>query len=277
MSLLDWQTHFSQALLLPDAPELCRLPALQGIEGKRIALYEELLFNTVLDTFQSIYPYTYRLLSREGEREADWVALAEQYRRAYPNQSYKLMGAVCAFPEFLAEQDGLISKYPFLPDLALYEWLEMVVLNLPDASQAIHLPGAVPVPENWADYAPAWNPATQLRQLDYHVPEILELFNQEAAGRELLDSGDIQKKPVDILIYRDPNTMEARFFCLNGLTARLLQLSSEANVSYEAAIAQLQQDLPALRDIPTDVMIQQSGGLFQMCLQNGMLLGSVRL
>ncbi len=277
MSLLDWQTQFSQALLLPDTPELCRLPALQGIEGKRIALYEELLFNTVLDTLQNIYPYTYRLLCEEGDKESDWVALVEQYRRAYPNQSYKLMGAVCAFPEFLAEQGELISKYPFLPDLALYEWLEMVVLNLPDASQAIHLPGAVPAPAEWAEYAPAWNPATQLRQFSYHVPEILELFNQEADGRELLESGDIMKKPVDILIYRDPKTMEARFFCLNGLTTRLIQLSSESGVSYEAAIARLQQDLPALRDIPTDVMIQQAGGLFQMCLQNGMLLGSVRL
>lgn len=276
MSLLDWQTQFSQALLLPDAPELCKLPSLQGIEGKRIALYEELMFNTVLDTLQNIYPYTYRLLSREGEREAEWVALAEQYRRGYPNQSYKLMGAVCAFPEFLAEQGNLIRKYPFLTDLALYEWLEMVVLNLPNPADEIQM-ASVPAPEAWAQYSPVWNAAAELRRFNYHVPEILELFHLEDTDWKSLESGKIPKKSVDILIYRDPQTMEARFFCLNGLTARLIQLSTDASISYAEAITRLQQDLPTLQGIPAEVITQQAAGLFQMCLQNGMLLGSSAL
>lgn len=278
MSLRDWQSQLGQALLLPEPPGLCRFSALQGIEGPKLSLYEELLFNTVAETLQSIYPYSYRLISDEGQNDADWLALVEQYRRAYPNQSYKLMGAVSAFPAFLAEQVVWVQKFPFLPDLALYEWLEMQVLNLPDAPPEQTLHATVPEPDTWDVYAPLWNPARQLHPFQFHVPEILEALHQDWHDDGLNRSvSDILPKPVDILIYRDPQTLEARFFCLNTLTAQLLNISSQPNQSYGRALIELQSGLPALQAVPMDIIRQQAYGLFANCLQNGMLLGSIPL
>jgi hypothetical protein len=274
MSLRDWQTQLSRVLLLPNAPDLPSLSSLQGVESHRVALYEELLFNTVLETLQNIYPYTYQLLSQQGEKEGTWLALAEQYRRDYPNQSYKLMGAVCHFPDFLATQTKWMKQYPYLKDLALYEWLEMVVLNLPNMSESIDLPGSLPDLPVWRNYKPVWNSARQLHSFSFHVPEILEFLNRKT---QTIDRLVVEKKPVDILIYRDPQTLQARFFCLNALTAQLICQSGQLEWSYQDAIESLQEGLPALHAVPLDVILQQASNLFQTCLANGILLGSARI
>ena len=274
MSLHEWQSQLGQALLLPEPPVLCQLTALQGIEGRRIALYEELLFNTVAETLQSIYPYSYRLISEHGEREAKWLALVEQYRRAFPNQSYKLMGAVSSFSEFLSEQSDLVATMPFLPEVALYEWLEMVVLNLPDTPVERNWSAAIPPLDDWEAYTPVWNPARCLQAFQFHVPEILDDLNREGSA---LDVTALSTKSVDIMIYRDPHTLEARFFCLNPLTAQLLSISAQANQSYVQALERLQQAMPGLQSIPTEVLWQQAQGLLEKCLHQGLLLGSVEI
>lgn len=274
MSLRDWQSQLSQALLLPEPPGLCQLTALQGLEGRRLALYEELMFNTVVETLGSIYPYCYRLISRDGQWETDWSSLVEAYRRAYPNVSYKLMGAVSSFPEFLAGQCALLQGYPFLPELALYEWLEMQVLNLPDSPIALSMQAAVPSLEQWDAHAPVWNLARQLQAFQFHIPEILEAMNTEERD---FQAATVLPKPVDILIYRDPQTLEVRFFCLNGLTAQLMQLSDRSNHSYSELMAALLAVSPVLQAVPAEIIRQQLYALFQTCLQNGMLLGSMPL
>jgi hypothetical protein len=274
VSLREWQTQLGQALLLPNAPPMCGFPALHGLEDRRLALYNELISNTLLETLQSIYPYTYHLLSDHGDSEDDWKTLAGQYRRAYPNQSHKLMDAVSSFPNFLSQQSDLIEQYPFLADLAEYEWLEMEVMNLSDQPVVLDLANELPPVEEWDDYRPVWNPAGRLQHFQFNIPEMLELLKQEDS---LLNVQDLPPAPVDILIYRDPETLDARFFCLNALTALLMQLSQEEDVSYLKALMQLQEQNPVLQSVPLEVMLQQAVGLFTNCLETGMLLGSQRL
>jgi hypothetical protein len=274
VSLRDWQLQLGKALILPDVPPLCELSALQGIEGRRLALYEELLFNTVLETLQNIYPYTYRLLSRRGSAEAEWKVVAESYRRAYPNQSYKLMGAVSSFPEFLSEQAALMETYPFLSDLALYEWIEMEVINLPDPAAEIDFPDAIPPLEKLAEFRPVWNPARRLHRFRFHMPEVLEQMKQSNFE---MQNQEVLLKRTDILIYRDPTTLEARFFCLNELTAELIALSEVHPVSYQELLLLIQEQSPALKVLPIEIIAMQAYGLFETCLDNGILLGSNRV
>lgn len=264
--LRHWQSALADHLLLPEKP---LAGCLEAIEPWRLKLYEELLFNTVLETLESIYPHCHRLLSRNGQDEEGWRKLAERYRRAYPNPSHKLMGAVWSFAEFLANQQEWIAEAPYLPDLARYEWLEMEVLNLPDVSVPAGFLSEVSPPELWMTMSPCWNPARRLEHFDYHVPKLLEAL--KAADFEL-QGLSLETEPVDILIYRDPVSLDARFFCLNALTARLLAVSEGR--SYQAALDQLITELPMLRDLPVETVRQQAAGLFENCLQNGLLLGS---
>ncbi len=273
MSLADWQQQLSQALLRPDSPELNDLTALKGVEGHRVRLYEELLFNTVLETLQSIYPYTYALLSRNGAHEADWRALADDYRRRYPNCSHKLMGAVSGFSAYLAEQPSLMSAMPYLADMALYEWLEMEVMNLPDQLLPDLVEPWVPEVGQLDCYSPAWNLARRLHTFDYNIPHLLDLLK---ASDYQLEADAVAEMRTEILIYRDPVTMQARFFCLNELTASLMRLS-EPGCAYQEALMALRSGLPALGQVPETAMIQQARQLFVSCLEKGMLLGSLSL
>src|SRR6478609_5405453 len=87
------------------------------------ALYAELLQNTVYETLSGFFPYCKMLL------EDDWFSLCEAYRRQYPNRSYQLFRCAENMPAFLGEQSTWFERYPFLEDLARYEWLEVQVEN----------------------------------------------------------------------------------------------------------------------------------------------------
>lgn len=269
MSLAEWQIQLGQALIWPDPPGLCSLAELQGIEGARLALYEELLFNTVLETLESIYPYSYALLSENGENNAAWRLLVESYRRACPNASYKLMGAVSGFPDYLRTQAQLIAKMPYLAELACYEWLEMEVANLPDPILPSNLMQTVPEVGQWRYYALCWNQIHRLQTFQFNIPVALDVLREADYQYQ---SVSIAPQPVEVLIYRDPETLQARFFLLNGLTAALIGLSLPTLSCHDVMTA-LKVDLPMLQTIPMDVIQQQAGSLFGSCLQKGILLG----
>lgn len=279
MLLAEWQNQLSQALVLPATEDANQdLSALQGVEARRLALYQELMFNTVAESLQSIYPYTYQFMSANGRDAKIWEALVEDYRRAYPNPSHKLMGAVEHFPEFLSQQEDWLAQYPFLSELALYEWLEMQVLNLPDSHPPMAHPHGLPSLDELAHYAPVWNPSRVLQHFEYPIPELItliqthvELENPSNAEAEL----KTEPQPLDILIYRDPHLLHVRFFCLNGLTNLLIQLSTaQPGVAYREILEQLREIIPALQDMPMAELEAQAIGLFQTCLDAAILLGS---
>jgi hypothetical protein len=270
MSLLEWQTRLSEALILPQSAEVTRLELLGAVDASKLALYQELMFNTVRDTLQNIYPFTYALLSQQGKDLTSWNRLVDDYRRHCPNRSYKLMGAVSGFHQYLASQVDWMAQYPFLSDLALYEWLEMEVLNLPDAILPDTLKPEVPVPEDFSAFFPVWNPAKRLRAFGYNIPVLLDQLKQKQKNTPL---EQVFPNPVDILIYRDTERLGVRFFCLNEMTASLMRLSVDC--SYQEALLALKRALPVLEGVPIDALQGQAQSLFQSCLQKGMLLGSL--
>jgi hypothetical protein len=272
MSLADWQIQLSQALVLPNSPPWDELSSLQGLESHRLALYQELMFNTVLETLESIYPFTHQLISEGGQTDGVWQDLAETYRRAHPNPSYKLLSAVAEFPRFLAGQPSWMGRFPFISELAQYEWLEMQVLNMPATNPALSLAGAIPELCDFAKYAPLWNVARVLQHFEFPVPDIIAALQ---AQPDDAFSVTVTPQAVDVLIYRDPHHLEARFFCLNGMTSLLLQCSfAQPDWSYTQVLAQLQATTPVLQNLPSEGIMVQAAQLFQNCLSIGLLLGS---
>jgi hypothetical protein len=180
------------------------------------------------------------------------------------------MGAVSGFHQYLASRMDWMAQYPFLSDLALYEWLEMEVLNLPDASPPDTLKFEVPALEDFNAFYPVWNPAKRLQAFAYNIPVLLDQLKQKQRNPQW---EQVLPNPVDILIYRDPVSLGVRFFYLNDMTASLLRLSVDC--SYQDALLLLKRELPLLEGVPIDVIQLQAQGLFQNCLQQGMLLGSV--
>jgi hypothetical protein len=194
MGLRSWQFALATHLLLPTGTTADILPLTLK---QPLALYQELLSGTVLETMQGIYPHTYRLLSQNGEKESAWKALIEQYRRQNPNASYKLSGAAQSFPAFLATQQNQIEIFPFLSDLARYEWLELEMLQCPDELPSFDLLAAssrtspvvaLPVDETGlaqmaTTHALQWTPVRTLNMFAYNIPDLIDylLHNQYLA------------------------------------------------------------------------------------------------
>jgi hypothetical protein len=281
MSLTEIQSAMGAALLETVGHDVLNTPEswekftrsehgkfLAGAPRERLYLYEELLFASVEDTLGSLYPYTKRFLEDEG-----WYPLVEQYRRSYPNRSYQLYRAAEHFPGFLSQQAHLLKKYPFLVDLAYYEWDEIEILNAPDEPRPpdfqLGFPDSV---EGLSYWSPLSNPARRLRTFGYHVPELLEyLKTVETISPAKFK---IAPKPSEILIYRDSEQLSARFFLLTPLTAKFIA-KMVPGVTYYEIFQSLQVEEPALQAMPLEQILTQGLGLIQQCFQQNIILGSV--
>ncbi len=245
-----------------------------NLPRERLALYQELLFNTVEDTMSSFYPHCRRFI---GD---DWDALVERYRRDHPSVSYLLYKVAQHFPAFLSRQSDLLNRFPFLPDLALYQWLDIEVYNAPD----VVLPGAFFSELVWTEDLfergrPYWNPVHRLVEFSYSVPDIIRAINEydQTHDEDLpIPEGviPVEKQPTRMFIYRDPESLDVRFFQLNELTSALIQ-TSQTTHSYIDLFETLSKSLPALAQVPLETVVMEGAKLLQHCHQQGMLLGSV--
>jgi hypothetical protein len=246
---------------------------LSGFQRKQLSLYESLLKNTVEETLSTFFPFCKSVLG------AQWAALAEQYRRTYPNRSYLLYQCAKDFPEFISTQKNLCADLPFLPELALFEWLEVAVENAPH--QALPASFQDDIPNTLAElsaYQPIWNPDADLRTWQYPIPTIIEALSQLEAGGVwepmALNQSLPLSQPITLFIYRDSTTYRARFFELNALTGSLIQLSAPNKRSYHDLFCQLKETFPSLANVPMDSLMAQGLGLIKTCYQENMIVGS---
>jgi Putative DNA-binding domain len=241
------------------------------------SLYEELLQSTVHDTLSNIFPFCEKLL------RSDWYALCESYRRQFPNRSYQLYRCAEKFPDFLAEQTLWMERYPFLSDLAQYEWIEVAVENDREQSLPVDfIPFHPETPEQLSTICPIWNQASDLRTFWYNVPQIIQtlekdnsLTNETSPWENNLD---VELQLTLLFIFRDPANHRARFFELNHLTAQLIEISMlNPHVSYEITLNELQANSPALTNISLKTLRQEGLGIFSTLHKEGILLGSLPL
>ncbi len=254
---------------------------LAGVSREGLYLYEELLRGSIFSTFNSIFPYTARFFSN-----AQRVHLAEVYRRTYPNASFQLYHSMASFPEFLAniasnpavtcrhDLEVLANQLPFLSELAWYEGVEVIVQSAPDALiPASFEPGIPDAIEELGQWKPVWNDPRHLKTLTYPIPELLAQMD-ETEDEQLDIFSSFKPAPSDLLIYRDPQTLRARFFRLTPLTSAFISTSEKAS-SYLETLETLQKTLPELASIPHDKLLAEGLKLINQCHHLGILSGSL--
>ncbi|MBY0450917.1 MAG: DNA-binding domain-containing protein [Cyanobacteria bacterium] len=289
----NWQAYCQR-----QSPEIQSI--LTGYDRERLKLYEELILNSVQDTMEGMFPYTQKLLG------SAWFALAEKYRRDYPNPSFQLFRAVAEFPRFLQTPDRLPESLkpiweqcPYLSELARYEWLEVDVLNAPDPVVPLHTePGVPSSTENFGAWAPVWNPVMHFARFKYPILSIIEQLELDTEtcdenGHGLVTASGIKaedidyetKQPIEVLIYRDPESEQARFFQLNPMTAALVGIwltpnetleskALEKYPSYLSGLLALKQTHLQLASIPQETLLTEAQRFFQQCIQEHILVGS---
>jgi hypothetical protein len=186
-------------------PRAAARPA--GVPRRRMAIYNELLFNNLTGFLDACYPVTRSVL---GERR--WRNLNRAFFREARCHTPYFREIPREFLRWLPDEAGP----PWLKELAHYEWVELA-LDVMDVDTPPHAPHG-----DLLDGIPVLAPA--LMNLAYQWP--VQRIGPDYRPRK--------PHPVHLLVFRDRQDA-VRFSELNPVSARLVTLLQEGRQTGSAA------------------------------------------
>ncbi|MBS1993921.1 MAG: putative DNA-binding domain-containing protein [Cyanobacteria bacterium SZAS LIN-3] len=199
-----------------------------SIDAKGVKLYSSLIEIGRMDLMSSIYPVLKKLVGKQ------FKPLVLDYYEQLPPNHYNLNQAASRFSSYLLSVEKLLARYPFISELADYEWIELAVLEHTGASACdVGLAeGADADPERFAALAPVLNQAFICRRYKYAIPQLVQQINDdEKLPRRF------KQVPTYVVVYRDPETLDARFLEVGEISLALLEkLQENPGMTYGALI-----------------------------------------
>lgn len=204
----EWTTWLRQ-------PDQALPPA--GVEPLRMMLYRELLFNNVSSFVENAFPVVQQWLA-----PAHWQKLVADFFALHRCQSPFFYDIAKEFFDFVLTRDQEQALYPWLVELAHFEWAElaadMAEATLPDYQAGDVLAGV-----------PVLNPCVW--PLIYHWP--VHTFAVVAPPAQPLE------RPVCVLLYRNLAD-QAGFIEISVLTAHWLErIQQQQNSSGAEVLAMI--------------------------------------
>lgn len=174
-----------------------------GVSEQRMQVYQELLFNNVYSVFERCFPVIFSLLSQQQSKEMvhDFLCNSHCQTPYFHHLPYEL---VCYLSRVKLE------NYPYLAQLADYEWLELEVELSDDSIQeqydsTLELNSSV-----------VFSSTIRIKQYDYEVEKINKNYQPKLHQSSYL------------LLYRNEND-EVKFVKLNEMSFYLIELLSSGN------------------------------------------------
>lgn len=193
-------------------------PRPAGVPARRMAVYNELLFNNVCGFLDSCFPVSRRVLG-----EARWRRLGRSFYRDWPLHSPLYREIPHEFVRYLQQTDGL--RLPaWLSELAHYEWAELAV-DVMEVAAPPHQPDG-----DLMQRPVQLNPALLSQAYAWPVHRIGPAYRPR------------RPQPTHLLLYRDADDA-VQFTQVNPVTARLLALLASAPTTGEAACRQIAAEL----------------------------------
>ncbi|MEZ5541624.1 MAG: putative DNA-binding domain-containing protein [Pseudomonadota bacterium] len=184
-------------------PEHC--PAPPDVEDRRMAIYRELFYNNVESFLSGTFP-----VLRKIHGDDAWHALARAFFAAHRSHSPLFLDIPREFLTWLREErTPRAGDYPFLYELAHYEWVE---LALSVAEEDIDLQDIDP-DGDLLEGTPALSPLVWQLAYDYPVHRI---------GPDFIPAADA-RQPTWLVVYRTRDDTVG-FMEINPVTKRLLEL-----------------------------------------------------
>lgn len=178
-------------------------PRPADVKKKRMDTYRELFFNNVDSFLGSNFPVLKKILT-----DQQWYELTQDFFSKHPSQSPYFSEIPEEFLDYLQNERYNPNDYPFLLELAHYEWVEMALsiskehtLPVDDAFISNLL-----LHQNIAISALAWPLAYQ-----YPVQQISPTFLPES----------VPEQATYLVVYRD-SADDVHFMQINAMTFRLL-------------------------------------------------------
>ena len=202
-SFKDIQYRFTRHIRDPD-----NAPAPEDIEERRMAIYRDLLYRNVESFLANSFPVLRKVL-----KDDEWHTLMRKYFKSHRARTPLFPRMPQEFLQYLQDaKQTALSIYPFLLELAHYEWVELA-LSLD--TREIRQDGINPDGELLSG-VPVLNELSWSLAYEYPVHRIGPDFLPEAKPAQ----------PVCLLVYRDRQD-KVRFIELNPLAARLVDCLKE--------------------------------------------------
>lgn len=208
-------------------PEGVHREVAERIDPEGVSLYSSLIRLGQKDLMLSIYPGCARVIGRSFED------LIYQYMETFPAEHFNFNRAASRFSVFLKEHcQRLVEKFPFLPELADYEWIELEVLEHPADQRAAHEKIALSSPDDFSKQAPLVNPTLILRKYQYPIDKIVDWLRDDVRLPRR-----IKKAEVRLAVYRSARTNSARFLALSPVAARLIETAAASPAAFSELVA----------------------------------------
>lgn len=195
-----------------------------GVAARRMKIYNELLFNNLEGFLLACFPVLRSLLS-----DRKWAKLVRDFFAEHRCHTPFFRQIPDEFVQYLQGERGeRAGDLPFLQELAHYEWIELVlsVSNKEADNEYIDVQG------NLAASRPYFNPVLALLQYVYPVHRIGPHYKPRTPPAT----------PTYLLVYRDSG-FDVRFIELNPVSARLVDLLQNSQLTAEKALKKIAQEL----------------------------------
>lgn len=199
-------------------------PRPHDVEDRRMAIYRDLFYNNVENFMSTGFPVLRSLLDDEA-----WNALVRDYFSRHRARTPLFPEMTREFIDFLQNERDDPNDYPFMLELAHYEWVE---LALSIAEQEIELDG-IESDGDLLEGRPVLSPLAWPLSYAWEVHRIGPDYIPHAPG----------KQPTHLVVYRDRQD-EIGFMEMNPVTMRLIQLFTEDDaLTGRAALEQIAAEL----------------------------------
>lgn len=196
-SFQQTQLAFAQYLRDPDAA-----PAPVAIEDRRMGIYRDLVYNNIESLIATVFPVLRSLHSSER-----WHAMVRDFIRLHRCHTPYFLEISEEFLQFLTQEyQPPNNDFPFLCELAHYEWLELAL----DVSD-LELPPSNEIPQDILGAQFNLSPLAVYSTYQYPVHKISPQFKP------------CDPEPAYLVVYRN-RADKVRFMAVNSLTLRLLYL-----------------------------------------------------
>jgi len=179
------------------------VPAPEGIEDRRMAIYRGLFFNNIRNLLSNMFPVLKKLHSKDK-----WAAIIRQFMQRHCATTPYFLQLPQEFLDFLqSEYEPDDEDFPFLLELAHYEYAE---LSLSISEDENDLTGVDPDGDLLSG-VPVKSELTKAYAYEYPVHRISTDYQPQAPGDQ----------PTYLAVYRGSND-KVGFLELNPMTAGLL-------------------------------------------------------
>lgn len=197
-------------------------PAPAGVPAKRMAVYDEIVFNNLLQSVSACFPVASAVL---GKRK--WRKLVQEFMRDYSANSPLFREIPKQFVDFLHSNQGAQDALPpYIHALCHYEWVELHVSAMPSEIQPIKAETILDLSSMLA----VFNPTLQLLSYDYAVHRISP--RKKPSQPEL----------TQLIVYRN-SQHQVKFVEINAVTYQLITLMQSQRLTGVQALKRLAQQL----------------------------------